>query len=579
MTEDGLSIAENESARPIGEARPSPETRDGPAVSLNHFGFPLRERRKLGVCGCALLFVAIAGLVIRLTLISGSMPYVGHIDEKEISQRAVGILQTGDFNPHFFEYPSLPIYLATIGFTVGFLDACGKQKIRNSSQIGSVDYPFYSQPTVVHPARVLFAVLSILSLAFLALITYELTGLAVCLFLAPLIASASTVYLFLSWKYLNVDIVGAFFVMATLSYLLWHRDTRWSYRDSLNAGVLCGLTVACKYTLFPILLPGFLMIWFSRSETKVIQSGVLMGAAAVGFLVATPYALLDFSTFLNDVGAAAYHYGRGHPGFEATPGWHQTVYYVSHIVGDFGPLSPILAFVGAAYVLSSNWRRGTAFLSFPIAHLAYLSIQRAHFVRHETSSFLLFAALIAIGLVAVPRSASEGLSYTRLWIHARRIGSAIGAISLVALVYTLPWGRIADAYDLTPDSRNLAVQWIKSNLADGATIRVPPELGLRTGALEKRFRLLPIDFHQLDPSDLAPGSYVLLPRYGYDSRQPRGMEAANMRNEAVARLKVRVLVEMGKEFLAVNYREPIAAGNPSIRIAELEDDRLFKGPR
>jgi Dolichyl-phosphate-mannose-protein mannosyltransferase len=533
-----------------------------------------RHGRRI-VCGSVLALLAIGALVARLTLISGSMPYVGHIDEMEISGRAERILQTGDFNPHFFEYPSLPIYLAAAGFVVGFLDACGKRKIHTTAQIGSVDYPYYQQPTVVYPARALFAVLSVLSLVLLGLVVHELTGFEAGLFLPPLLASASTFYLNLSWKYLNVDIVGAFFVVATLFYLLRTRRRRWSSRDSLVSGALCGLTIACKYPLFPILLPGLLTVWLSASRRKWIDSYLLVVAAVAAFLAATPYALLDFATFLNDVGGAVSHYARGHPGAEGEPGWSQIAYYLSHIVREFGPLSPLFALVGVIFLLSVDWRGGVTFLSFPIAHLAYMSLQRVHFIRHVASSYLIFAALLAIGLIVSFLRITDRVAGYGFWARGHRFPAfAIGAAAIALFAATLPWRKIADAYDLTPDSRSVAVHWIKEHLPLGATILVPPELGLRTGPLQDRFRILPIHFGDLDPN--APerdgGSYVLLPRFGFDPRRVRGQELAAARNAAVARLDARVLVELGSAAVTVNYPEPVTGGNPSIRIAVLQDE-------
>jgi hypothetical protein len=396
------------------------------------------RRSRWALFGALLALLSTFALIVRVTLISRSMPYVGHIDEKEISARAERILQTGDFNPHFFEYPSLPIYLAASGFVVGFLEACGKQKIRTTAQIGSVDYPYYQQPSVVFPARALFAALSVLSLVLLGCVVYEITGFEAGLFLAPLIASASTFYLYLSWKYLNVDIVGALFVAATLLSLLRAQRKGWSSRGAVVSGALSGLAIACKYSLFPILLPGLLTIWLSGSTKKRLDSGLLIVAAGATFLAATPYAMFDFGTFLDDVGGAVYHYARGHAGAEGEPGWPQAAYYLSHIVHEFGPLSPLFALIGAAYLLSANWRGGVTLLSFPIAHLGYMSWQRVHFLRHAASSLLIFAGLVAIGLIVSFRGVSDTLSRSASWPRGRRllrfaIGAAVVAPFAIAL--------------------------------------------------------------------------------------------------------------------------------------------------
>ncbi|MFN2286438.1 MAG: glycosyl transferase family 39, partial [Anaerolineae bacterium] len=39
------------------------------------------------------------------------LPYLAHTDEPTQYNPAINILKTGDLNPHFFNYPSLTIYL------------------------------------------------------------------------------------------------------------------------------------------------------------------------------------------------------------------------------------------------------------------------------------------------------------------------------------------------------------------------------------------------------------------------------------------------------------------------------------
>ena len=49
------------------------------------------------------------------------LPYVAHTDEPTQYNPAIRILTTGDLNPHFFNYPSLPIYLYTAVMGAGYL--------------------------------------------------------------------------------------------------------------------------------------------------------------------------------------------------------------------------------------------------------------------------------------------------------------------------------------------------------------------------------------------------------------------------------------------------------------------------
>lgn len=520
-----------------------------------------------------LALLAAAALTVRLARISGSMPYPGHIDEEEISNRALRILSTGDWNPHYFEYPSLPIYLAVGGFAAGFLHGCSKGKLRDVSQIGSVGFPHYDQPVVVYPARALYAVLSVLTVVFAGLLAHRLSGSDSSTWLAAAVLAVSPHYLRLSWKYLNVDVVGAFFVVATLLHVAGKREGYGPPARSLAAGALAGLAIGSKYALFPILAPPLVAIVVEASERRLIHLAALFAGAIGAFAATTPYAIGDLPAFLNGVGGAAFHYAHGHPGFEGEPGVAQLHYYSTRLLHEFGGLAAPLAIVGAAEIVAAGPGRALAFLSFPAAHIAYMSAQRVHFFRHVTGETVCLAILVACGLVRATRAAGAAFG-TAPSLAGRPAARAAVAAAVVGafFVAALPLGALVAAYDLTPDSRNLAVRWLKHHLPDGERIIVPDELGLRLGALRRKFRVTVVDLRTLAPGALAAehGAYLLLPTYDVDYRTRRRAAAARA-NRAVAGIAVRVVAEFGEAPVLIGYAEPLPDGNPSIRIARIEE--------
>lgn len=539
--------------------------RRGDSVSQRSAAEPSRLR----AWAVALVLIAAAELSVRVALISGSMPYVDHIDEMELSGRAARMLQTGDANPHFFEYPSLPIYLTAAGFGLGYLHARARQKVHALADIGTIAYPAYAQPAVVFPARVLFALLSVSSIVLAAWIAYLGNDVAASLAAVPVLAAISTLYLYLSWTYLNVDIVGAFFVLSTVAYGARRVEADWRLRDSAAVGALAGLAVACKYTLFPALLTGALAIAVSRAARKRDHLAVLAAAGGAAFLLVTPYCVIDVDTFLNDVGGAIRHYAHGHPGANGEPGTAQAAYYIARTVREYGPLAAGLALGGLAQLLATNWRRALIVTSFPVLHVAYMAQQRVHFIRHAVSYPLFLSVLIATALLSVPRWTTIALARMPPSPALRRAAAvAASVLAWAAFGLGLPWPGILHAYDLTPDSRTLAVRWLEANAPDGSTVLVPPELGLRVSKLAGRFHVVPIRIGGGEPpaTPLARGAYVLVPRYGLDSRNPRGRALAAARNRDADRLAARVLVELGSRSVAVNYPMPLAGGNPSIRI-------------
>src|SRR5512141_510271 len=60
-------------------------------------------------------------LGLRLWGITFGLPYALHVDERALALPALKIIQTGDYNPHRFDYGSLHIYLLSLVYIGYFL--------------------------------------------------------------------------------------------------------------------------------------------------------------------------------------------------------------------------------------------------------------------------------------------------------------------------------------------------------------------------------------------------------------------------------------------------------------------------
>src|SRR5687768_908836 len=69
----------------------------------------------------AIIFVLAA--MLRFVGVGTGIPFNIGVDEPEIMERAVRMMRTGDFNPHFFDYPGFYFYVqlgvACLRFLVG----------------------------------------------------------------------------------------------------------------------------------------------------------------------------------------------------------------------------------------------------------------------------------------------------------------------------------------------------------------------------------------------------------------------------------------------------------------------------
>jgi hypothetical protein len=529
-------------------------------------------RRAIRAWTAALLLVCAASLWLRFEHIAATLPYPHHIDEGFVSGPAARTVVEGTLHPYNFNYPSLPKYLAAAGMAAGFLRSASNRELREVKQIGNVGYPYYDAPRVVGTARQVFALLSIVALAATGYAALAAGASPVGIVLAPLVVAATPLYFSDSWRYLNVDIIGACFAMFTLAACLYGTRQPSMLWSAIVPGVLAGCTAGSKYTLALVIAPVLLgIVFFGRDGRRFATSLAALVAMAAAFIVVVPYSLLDFPGFLNGVASEAYHYASGHAGYQGEPGLPQLAYYLRHFLSEFGWAGSILALAGAGVLAVADWRRAIVLLSFPTTLLWLLSTQTVHFVRNVLAAQPFIAILVAIGAVAVHRWASVAIM-RRTW-RSRPLTRAIApALAVVIALLAVPPGHIVDQFRDRTDSRNLALTWMEKELPPDWTVVIPDELGMDVDRVQRvRRRVMVVDF-QGQPIDeqleaIPKPAVLLVPQWGADARFPQA-EVADALNEAGRRW--RVVRTFGANPVLVNYSQPVPSGNPAFAAAIVE---------
>lgn len=446
------------------------------------------------------LVLAVA-LGVRFGNIRRSLPYCGGVDEKTWIQIAWRMMRTGDLNPKRFTKPSLPVYLMLAGSSVGLISSAGRGEAYKAKQLGKEAFPYYRAPRVVEAPKRLFASLSVAALALLGLIARGLTGRPAALWLAPLFALVSASYSQLSWYYMNVDIVGAFFAWATVCQLVqWYRretaaptpaSSAGIGADALIAGALAGATIGCKYNLGVILLPCLLTVIFIGGQRVVARACLLLLASAFVFALVTPYALLDFSTFLHDVTREVRHYGTSHRGKSIERGWPMFGRYLGGFHDDWGTPLLLGALAGQLWLARRDVRSFLIVTSFPVALVFLMSMQRTFFFRNVVAVQLWIALGLAAACVAAP--AWVGWARRRVpELRGRRYWSWGFSLVAAALVLVgLPWSGLEQTYASEVSSRRAATEWLTARVPEGGTVLVEDRLRMDTSELPGAFQVVP----------------------------------------------------------------------------------------
>lgn len=484
------------------------------------------------------------GYQARMRLIDQAGSYCHHMDEHLWTRQAIRILKTGDLNPHRFTKPSVMVYLDTAGFALGLLKTGMKgASVPAISELRAGGYPYYTSSSMVRVVRQIYAMLSIASIAMVGLLARHLMrkmgpasrahGLTSSdrpivsqENAAGLIAVGTTLlsefYLRYSHLYLGVDILGCFFGILTISYVVLARPSTDRAAFAVVSGVLAGLCLGTKYNLYPIAIPALLGIFF-RHRARFLSSSVLFLVSFVlTFLLTTPYAILDLPHFVESAVAEARHYSRGHGGHDATPGLTLFLAYGRPVVTAYGGGLVLLALVGVGVALRRVPRQAILILSFPLLLWIYMSGQRVIFTRNLLILQLVLPIFAAMGFLGLAGAVRQFLVMRGAPSVTRRF--VVPLIALAALLVA-PWSRILGGYRDRVESRSDLSAWVLTR--PETKILIPEEVEFDPRSLPGK-KIVPYEAHDAKLADLRrknPGALILAPVFEGKAKAPHGSKS------------------------------------------------------
>ena len=397
-----------------------------------------------------------AALLLRLWGVKQGMPYAYNADENaHFVPGAIGLFGHG-WNPHYFVNPPAYTYLLHVVFDVWF------------GGRGGVSKAFATNPTEVFVvARVTAAVVGTLAVWLMYLAGARMFGRATGLLAAALLGVS---FLAVFYSHLALNDVPT---LAPIALSLWGtagilRDGR--VRDYLIAGLGLGLACATKYTggvvLLPLLTAVAIQFAAPGGPGRALRGLVLAGIVAVGaFLVANPYALLDFAAFRDGLQhqADAAEDVAGKLGLTQTSGH---LYYLWTFTWGLGWV-PLVAGVAGAAVLGFEDRRALLVLGpAPVAYVLFMGTQERFFGRWLLPIFPIACLLAAYAIVRLAQLA------------ARRAPALAPALAVLGAVVLLGQGIVYSLHSAMTlsrtDTRNATRAWLVDHVPPGTKIVVEP---------------------------------------------------------------------------------------------------------
>jgi len=405
----------------------------------------------------------------RLWGLGFDLPNLYHRDEAKYVSIPLTILKTGDFNPHFFNYPSLFFYALSFLYIFYFLFTASR------GHVGSLD-------GIVLPEQVLENVVGRATMPsqFLAGRGFvAVTGVATVLLvywlgrraysrraglIAALLLAFSPTHVRNS-HFVAPDVSMVLLVMASFALCLevWMQGRR---KDYVAAGLLAGLAISTKYNAYAIIAPLVLAHALRRRGEPLLDPDILISvvACAAGFVMATPYALLDLPAFLNGIGFEMRHYAtRGDPG---TEGQNAILWYARYLARTEG-LAPLLAAIEGARALLRRRVKTLLFLTFPAAYTLQVSFYK---VKNDRTAMVIIPFLAVLAGALLDRMILLMTARVRERYGSRLAWAA--AASVVLLVYAWPaWGAVRiNARFADDDVRTQVTRWMEQELQGSARI-------------------------------------------------------------------------------------------------------------
>jgi hypothetical protein len=392
----------------------------------------------------------------------------------DIGHRILG----GDPNPHFFDYPSLFMYLLAAGDYLYYLYGRAAGWFASLAQFVSL-WPTEWTPFFL-VARVLSASAGTATVAVVYQIGKRLfdpmVGLVAAFFL-------SVAFLHVRDSHFGVtDVTMTFLLMTSMLFIVraWVDGKRSSFELAGYAG---GLAASTKYNGALLVVPLVVCVLLRAFEASsspqdleagkavrqaIVRIGTFAACFAVAFVAASPFVIISADQFLHDLRGVARHMATPHSIDLGRGGIYHITFSLRYGVGV-----PLLgaSLAGLAWLAARDWRKLALLGSLPLAYYAAVFSQRTVFVRYVTP-LVPFVSVAAAVLVV---DAARLLGRRRSFLVAPAVALLSLAVAAPSIHSTLRIDRLFAA----TDTRLLAADWIRENVPAGSSLYMSGSVAAR----------------------------------------------------------------------------------------------------
>lgn len=420
--------------------------------------------------------VLVLALVLRGYAVGWGLPYTDHPDEPAVANTVLGMVRYGDWNPRFFDYPSLFFYALRPVFEAHWRYGLATGLYHDVSQLPRTTDVYTTAPGFFIWGRLFIAFVGALTAALLCVIgrRFWSGGVGVA---AAVVLAVQPFHMRHS-QFMTMDVPSALMTLLTVvAAMRLLGDSRW--RMYALAGFVSGLAGSTKYNAAVVVIAICVAHVLCWEQASVRQLPRLMWAglwSVIGFVVASPYVVLSFGSFLAGLGRQFTDYGSGTRG-DVVGHWPMFDYVDFLWSTGLYPPAFVAALVGIGVVIARRDRAGLVMLGFTGCYVLFFLSHPQHFLRNLMPVLPLLALFAGIGVVWVS-------DWVRMQLRdvgmvgdgASRARVFVWGVPLVVLVVVAVW-PLAKAIELTrfearAESKVVAGDFVRDQLPRGAPIAV-----------------------------------------------------------------------------------------------------------
>jgi hypothetical protein len=405
--------------------------------------------------------LAVAGLA-RFWAIDFCLPSpICRPDEEAVTGIVVQFFAR-DFNPNFFDWPTLFMYLVGAGTVVFFKIGLWLHWFRGEYHFLEI---ISNQPAPVFLiARLVSATAGTISVWLVFRIADRLFDRTTALMAAAFLALA---FLHVRDSHFGVtDVTATCFALAALLFLI-RFDRSQATGDLIASAIWAGLAASTKYGVALVAVPAIWVClrpdlsiqrsWFVRLK----QAAGYLVVMAIAFALTSPYCLIAFDRFVTALGGVSAHLARPH-GVMVGRGWQ--VHLTSSLRYGLGLPLLVAGLVGLALLLWRRPRKGAIVALFPLTYYVTVGSAYTVFARYAVPLVPLLCLAAAFAVAECARIATRA---------AKRVALERAVAWILALLVIAPsvWSVLQfDRLLSRPDSRVVAATWVTTHVSPGASI-------------------------------------------------------------------------------------------------------------